>query len=108
MIEVPVEISYETEKPNKKNPLKHGLEIISNLLKLVTEERPILLLGMPGLILTAIGLAAAIYTVWIFNQTRYFSIPITLIALGFTLIGALLVITSLILYAIANIRRHYN
>lgn len=108
VIEVPVEISYETEKPNKKNPLKHGLEIISNLLKLVTEERPILLLGIPGLILTAIGLAAAIYTVWIFNQTRYFSIPITLIALGFTLIGALLVITSLILYAIANIRRHYN
>jgi len=61
---------------------KHGLEILSNLLKLVAEERPILILGMPGLALTAIGFAVAIYTVYVFNQIRYFSIPATLIAVA--------------------------
>jgi len=106
IVEVPVTITYETEKPSKKHPVRHATEILANLLKLVTHEKPLLLLGLPGTILTLIGFASATYVVWIFNQTRYFSIPATLIAIAFTFIGVLLVIASLILYAIANLRKH--
>jgi len=105
IIEVPVTITYETEKPSKKNPVRHATEILASLLKLVTHERPLLLLGLPGAILTLVGFASATYVVWMFNKTRYFSIPATLIAIAFTFIGILLVIASLILYAIANLRR---
>jgi len=104
VIEIPITISYDVEKPNKKHPLKHGSEIITSLLKLVTQERPLLLLGLPGVLLTLIGIAAATYTAWMFNKTRYFSIPATLIAIAFTFTGTLLVIASLILYAITNLK----
>ena len=105
VVEVPVSITYATENSSKKHPIKHGIEIISNLLKLVTEEKPIQLLGLPGIVLVLIGFIAATYTIWLFNQTRYFSVPATLIAIAFTFIGMLLVIAALILYAIMNLRR---
>ena len=105
IMEVPVTITYETEKPSKKHPVRHATEILASLLKLITHEKPLLLLGLPGIILTLIGFASATYVVWVFNQTRYFSVPATLIAIAFTFIGMLLVIASLILYAIANIRK---
>ena len=105
VVEVPVTITYETEKPSKKHPVRHATEILASLLKLVTHERPLLLLGLPGTLLTLMGFASATYVVWMFNQTRYFSVPATLIAIAFTFIGILLIIASLILYAIANLRR---
>ena len=108
IVEVPVTITYGTEKPSKKHPVRHATEILANLLKLVTHEKPLLLLGLPGTVLTLIGFASATYVVWVFNQTRYFSVPATLIAIAFTFIGILLVIASLILYAIANLRRTYK
>jgi len=105
IVEVPVAISYDVEKPSKKHPLKHGSEILISLLELVTWERPLLLLGLPGLIVTLLGIASATYVVWVFNETRYFSIPATLIAIAFTFTGILLVIASLILYSIKSLRR---
>jgi len=105
IVEVPVAISYDVEKPSKKHPLKHGSEILISLLELVTWERPLLLLGLPGLIVTLLGIASATYVVWVFNETRYFSIPATLMAIAFTFTGILLVIASLILYSIKSLRR---
>jgi len=104
VVEIPVKIVYDVEKPSKKHPLKHGTEIIASLLNLVTQERPLLLLGSPGILLMLIGISSAIYVAWIFNKTRYFSIPATLIALAFTFTGILLVIASLILYSITSIK----
>jgi len=106
IVEIPVTITYETEKPSKKHPVRHATEILASLLKLVTHEKPLLLLGLPGTLLTLIGFASATYVVWMFNQTRYFSIPATLIAIAFTFTGILLIIASLILYTIANLRKH--
>ncbi len=106
IVEVPITITYGTEKPSKKHPVMHAAEILTSLLKLVTHDRPLLLLGLPGILLTLAGIASATYVVWLFNQTRYFSVPATLIAIAFTFIGALLVTASLILYAIANLREH--
>ena len=103
IVEVPVMITYVIGKSSKKHPLKHGMEIIKDLLKIVTEERPLLVLGVPGAILFLLGLGAAVYVVRLFNHTRYFSIPMTLIALGFTFIGVMLAMTAVILYSVSRL-----
>jgi len=104
IVEIPITVTYAVRNPSKRHPLKHGMEIIGGLLRIVIEERPLLLLGVPGTILLLIGLGAAIYVAWLFNQTRYFSIPVTLIALGFTFVGSMIIIAAMILYAIARMR----
>ena len=104
IIEIPIKVTYRgLEKTSKKHPVKHGGELISTIIKLIVEERPLLTLGLPGGILTAIGIILATYLILIFNTTRYFSIPIALITLGTIFIGLILVIASLILYALNRI-----
>lgn len=47
--EVPVVIRYRgLKETSTKNPLKHGLELIGALLDIMTWDRPLLYLGVPG------------------------------------------------------------
>ncbi len=107
--EVPITIRYHKEA-STQNPLAHASRVIMRILELVIEKKPLWYLGFPGSILTLIGITAATYVVWVFNETRYFSVPVTLIAISFTFIGILLVITAFVLYAISNLKRYmrYN
>ena len=101
--EVPITIRYHKEA-SSQNPLAHASRVIMRVIGIIIEKHPLLYLGLPGAILTLIGIAAATYVVWIFNQTRYFSIPMTLIAIAFIFIGIMLAVAAMILYAIARVR----
>ena len=104
--EVPVQISYgDAENTSKKHPLFHGFELVETILSLFLEKRPLLLLGMPGAILALLGVLVGAYSLWYFNITRYFSIPMTLISIGGIMIGLILLIFSFLLYSIARSRR---
>jgi len=102
--EVPITVTYKgLEKTSVKNPLSHGAELISEALRLIVEERPLLFIGLPGFLLILIGVALGAYLFWLFNLTRYFSIPVAIITLGTLTVGLTLTITALILYAIKRV-----
>ncbi|MFX0135190.1 MAG: hypothetical protein ACFFDN_16220, partial [Candidatus Hodarchaeota archaeon] len=106
---VPVEIRYGgLENTSKKHPFYHGAELVGTILRLVVEERPLLILGIPGIIFTFIGIFTGVYFLWYFNRTGYFSLPVALITLGALVMGTLLIITSLLLYAIIRLRPKQN
>jgi len=109
VMEVPVTIKYKgLEKTSKKTPVTHAGEIVSLILRLTIEEKPLLYLGLPGTTLMLIGLLLSAYLLWIFNTTRYFSIPIALITLGALFMGTMLFITALILYAITRLMKKFS
>jgi glycosyltransferase involved in cell wall biosynthesis len=102
--EIPITIKYKgLPKTSKKSPLLHGEEIIATILKLVVEERPLLYLGLPGTILMLLAITLGAYLLLLFNATRYFSLPIAIIALGASLGGTTLMIAALTLYALNRI-----
>lgn len=103
IVEIPVNVKYDVEKPSKKNPLAHGAELIVTLTKMLTLEKPLRYLGMPSAALLAAGTIAAIQLVEQFNRTRYFSVPLAIISLGLTLLGAILATTALTFYALSVI-----
>jgi len=101
VVEVPVNIKYKgLEKASKRAPLRHGGQLIATILRLVTEERPLLYIGVPGAILTLIGLVLAVFLLWLFNVTRYFSLHIALIMFGTSLVGLLLMIAAVMLHGL--------
>lgn len=103
--EVPISVHYKNlEKTSKKNPLTHGVELIGMTLRLVVEERPLFLLGVPGVTMILLGVSTGVLLLLNFNATRFFSIPLAFISLGAFFIGTLLFITSLILYAITRLK----
>jgi CHASE2 domain-containing sensor protein len=90
-------------RTSKKTPLLHGGEIVASLLRLVVEERPLLFLGVPGMVLMLITMALGAYLLLLFNATRYFSLPIAIIALGAGLAGMTLIIAALTLYGLNRV-----
>ncbi|MEN3016839.1 MAG: glycosyltransferase family 2 protein [Candidatus Methanosuratincola petrocarbonis] len=104
ILEVPISVRYKgVRRPSTKNPAAHGLELVSATLKLVAEDRPMLLLGVPGAILVVIGFAFGVNLLLTFNETRYFSVPFALLMMFSIFGGTLLLIASLVLHAISRL-----
>ena len=100
--EVPVEVRYKGLETSTFNPFKHGLGVISTIIKMVVEERPLMYLGIPGAALLGLGMFFGLWTL----QLYYISEPhrivtnVALASLAFTLIGIFCIFTAITLYAI--------
>ncbi len=106
IVEVPITVRYNgVGKTSTKGPMGHGMELIGSAIKLVAEDRPLLMLGVPGMVLIGASIVLGIDLLTAFNETRYFSIPKALL-MGFAVTGGFtLIISSLLLYAISRINR---
>jgi glycosyltransferase involved in cell wall biosynthesis len=109
IVEVPITIRYKGLKnTSKKNPILHGAHIMSTIFKIAVEKRPLLFFGLGGIIVIIFSILPLINMMSLFNETRYFSIPLALIVLGLVLIGSILIVISLVLYALKRIRQRLN
>lgn len=98
-----ITVLYDTGgKTSTKNPISHSADVVTSLIELIAIQRPLLFVGLPGLILTIIGIIFSISVISIFNETRYFSIPTTLVSLGLLIVGLILLLISVVLFAIGK------
>lgn len=99
--EVYVTVLYDpVAKTSTKNPVSHGSEVLGHLIELIALKHPLLFIGIPGLILLMFGSYFSIWVISFFNETRYFSIPSTLVAIGSLILGLMLVLMSVVLFSI--------
>lgn len=104
-----VTVLYDTGlKTSTKNPISHSFEVVSSLIEIIAIRHPLRYLGIPGMILMIIGIAFGVITLATFNQTRYFSIPLTLGSLGTLLVGLVLLLMSVVLFSIGKILRRVS
>jgi len=98
--EVKITVIYDTGgKTSTKNPISHGGGVLLSLIEIILINRPLTFLGMPGLIILIAGIFSSINVITVFNETRYFSIPFTLISMSFLILGALLLSIASILFS---------
>jgi glycosyltransferase involved in cell wall biosynthesis len=100
--EVPVRTIYGDETPSSSST-KQGLHVLVTVIRTVVEKSPLVYLGLPGLILGIGGILSLLNLLQIYNVSHYFSLPVALIALGGIVLGAMLVVSAMILYAIGNL-----
>jgi len=102
-----VTVLYNTgEKTSTKNPVSHSMGVIASIIELIAINHPLKYLGIPGFILLIVGIFYSVIVMAMFNDTRYFSIPSTLLALGSLVLGLMLLLMSVVLYSISNQKRH--
>ncbi len=106
--EVPVEVRYKGLETSTHNPFKHGLGVISTIIKLVVEERPLIYLGIPGVALLFLGMFFGLWTIQLYYiaEPHYIATNVALASVAFTLIGIFCVFTAITLYAILRVRAH--
>lgn len=101
--EVPISCKYNNLDTSTKNPFSHGIEVLVNIIRMISVERPMLWIGLPGFILIMAGLFFGIKLLQMYNHSGYFSIPMTLLGGFLIIIGTFAVFFGLLLNAIARV-----
>jgi len=107
--EEPITVLYNTNgRTSTKDPISHSTSVMINLVELIAIKKPLKFLGIPGIILMILGVSFSIIVIGVFNDTRYFSIPFTLLSLGSFTIGLLLMLMSTVLYSLNKANRVFQ
>jgi glycosyltransferase involved in cell wall biosynthesis len=102
--EVPSTCKYQNQvSTSTENPFTHGMGVIMSLIRLIVEERPLTVLGIPGLICLFGGLGFGVWMLQIYAITDTIITNIALAALTFTLIGFFMISTAIMLYSVVRI-----
>ena len=104
LAEVPITTSYDGDT-SEQNPVPHGVSVLANTLKYVSIKHPLQFYGIPAVVLLAVGtiFGAIFLDQYINYQIIFYG---SLLASGVTfLVGAILLVTSIILFSMANLIR---
>ncbi|MGV8108416.1 glycosyltransferase family 2 protein [Methanospirillum sp.] len=103
ILEVPVSVRYDVPHKHKKNPIRHGLSIISHIIGLISYRRPLLTFGVPGFFLVVIGF---LFGGYVFQRLVYdgvFHYYLLMMVAFSIVVGILLMTTALILNSLIMI-----
>ena len=111
VVEIPVSVRYEgLESTSKKHPLSHGQELLFTLLRLVVEEKPLIFLGIPGILSLLVGGLFGAWMLHLYALERNIVTNVALASISFVLIGFFAVSTAITLYSIKRLlkRREFT
>ena len=98
-----VTVIYNTgADTSTKNPISHTGDVIGSLVELVALRHPLKYLGIPGFVLLIVGIIFSVIVATVFNESRYFSIPFTLLAVFSFIVGLMLLLMSVVLFSIVR------
>lgn len=102
--EVPITISYDGDT-SEHNPISHGISVVMNTLKYVSIKHPIQFYTIPGLVLVIVGLILGVLFIdgYLGKQTILYGLLLGSVILF--LFGAILTVTGIILFSMANLIR---
>jgi len=96
--EVPIIVNYD-EGP-KRNPFKHGFQVLNGILSMVGRHRPLLYFGVPGVISLLLGLYWGLRVIESYSQSWTLAVGTALLSVTLIILGALSVFTGIILHTI--------
>jgi glycosyltransferase involved in cell wall biosynthesis len=102
--EVPITISYEGDT-SEQNSVSHGVSVLVNTLKYVSIKHPLQFYGIPGLglVIAGIVLGGLFLDAYLNQQTVFYGSLLGSVVMF--LLGAILSVTAIILFTMANLFR---
>lgn len=104
IVEVPIVISYEGDT-STHNPISHGVGVMLSTLKFISIDHPLKFYGIPGIGFLTIGLFFILWTIQVFAESREIITNIALIGVSSTILGIILLMTSIMLFSIVAVVR---
>jgi len=85
------------------NPVNHGANVVMSIVRLVVEDKPLTLLGIPGVICLIVGAVFGVWMLQIYAAEHRIITNIALASTAFILIGFFALSTAITLYAISRL-----
>ena len=101
--EVAVRVSYADK--SKRNPLGHGINVLSRVLVLLSLRQPMVLFGVPGLLLLGGGLVLGLRVLDIWGKSQTLAMGTLLCAILLCLTGILALFAALMLQSMKELLR---
>jgi glycosyltransferase involved in cell wall biosynthesis len=99
--EVPISNIY-TMDGSTLNPIRHGIEVLSRIIVMISQRRPLFFFGLAGGILLAAGLIIGFMVLHIATATGAVAIGSTVLTTLFIIAGMLSIFTGIILNALSS------
>ena len=109
--EVPISCKYGESvgvETSTENPISHGITLIFSIVKLVVEDRPLVFLGLPGVISLVMGSLFGVWMMDLYVASGRIVTNVALASIGFLLLGCFMASTAITLYAITRISEKIN
>mgnify|MGYP000026499323 FL=1 len=103
--EVPTTIDYDVESGSSHSPINHGITLVMNIVRTIERERPITMLGVPGVVSILMGFAFAYWSFFNYLQSGEFPIGLALFASCLAIVGILAAFTGIILHSLEVYRQ---
>jgi len=100
--EVPIKVHYDVDT-STHNPVSHGTSVILSTIKFTSIHNPLKFYGIPGIIFLIIGLGFIAWTIQIYAVSQQIITNISLIGIGCVVLGAILLMTSIILFSLVTV-----
>jgi glycosyltransferase involved in cell wall biosynthesis len=99
--EVPISNIY-TKDGSTLHPIRHGIDVLSRIIVVISHRRPLFFFGLAGGILLVIGLIIGIRVINIASATGELAIGSTILTTMFIIAGILTIFTGIILNALGR------
>jgi hypothetical protein len=99
--EVPISNIY-TKDGSTLHPIRHGIDVLSRIIVMVSERRPLFVFGLAGGILLVIGLVFGFRVINIASTTGSLAIGSAVLTALFIIAGILSIFTGIILNALTR------
>ena len=99
--EVPISNIY-TKDGSTLHPVRHGIDVLSRIIVLISERRPLFVFGVVGVVLLVIGLVFGFRVIAVANTTGNLAIGSAVLTALFIIAGILSIFTGIILNALVR------
>jgi len=100
VVEVPIGVDYKGLDSSTHSPLKHGMDVMAAIFRLVAYEKPLKFLGIPGMVIFFAGVALAL----VFHYQFFMISPRMFIPMIFFSSTALIFLGTLVMFTAAVVR----
>jgi len=97
--EVPITVSY-AKGTSSQNPALHGADLVFTLIQFISLRHPLVSYGIPGVALLITAAVFANTALDLFSENGYVSTNLIMVSVGSGVVGAVLLVTSTILYTL--------
>ncbi|MGA2682120.1 MAG: glycosyltransferase family 2 protein [Candidatus Bathyarchaeia archaeon] len=107
--EVPISCKYKDsagKKTSSEHPLTHGIGLLKSIIRLVVEDRPLLAVGVPGIIFLALGTLFGAWMLQLYADEHRIVTNIALASMSFIFMAFFMLSTAITLYAISRIKKN--
>jgi glycosyltransferase involved in cell wall biosynthesis len=100
--EVPIKVRYDLKGTSSKNPIAHGFSVMNSIVGFVSQKKPMVFFGTPGLVILGVGVLACFEGLRIFYANGEMPFGHLLVGIIGITMGIQCIFTGFVLISIKN------